>query len=193
MCTNLQHKWILVLLAFEEDLSSWTMRVNHHAGLDYDRMILKGSRFPQDKLHYNNLNTKYQGMCIRLSAFRKIWNVDRNSKVVINAHTCLTGHGIRLMTHAHHYMNRILLYSEQEIILLEIPLMSRYTIFCRGICPNTPVCMTPTPGWWTLPVFAERVVTYQEYTHVVPVITITPMALKFNFKCFDDQFWPLFQ
>ena len=47
------------------------------------------ARFPQDKPHYNNLNTKYQGMCIRLSAFRKIWNVDRNGNIVINAHTCL--------------------------------------------------------------------------------------------------------
>ena len=51
--------------------------------------FIKGSRFPQDTPQYNNLNTKHQGMCIRLSAFRQIWNVDRNGNIVMNAHTCL--------------------------------------------------------------------------------------------------------
>ena len=50
-------------------------------------ICLKGSRFPQDTPQYNNLNTKHQAMC-PISAFIKIWNVDRNGNIIMNAHTC---------------------------------------------------------------------------------------------------------
>ena len=88
-------------------------------GLDYDSWYiywcLKGSRFPQDTPPYNNSNTKHQGMCIRLNAFRKIWNVDRNGNIVMNAHTCLDMDADSDTVQKHHWIDFTLLDCEQEI------------------------------------------------------------------------------
>ena len=138
-------------------------------------ICLKGSRFPQDTPQYNNLNTKHQGMCPN-SAFRKIWNVDRNGNIVMNAH--VFGHGRGLRHSAETPRNQFYsfgLWTGNEIRLESSLSLSSYNTFLVPFShvQSHPGMHASNPGWlWTRSVLEfERVIKYHEYTHgfVVPL------------------------
>ena len=116
-------------------------------------------------------------MCIRLSAFRKIWNVDRNGNIVINAHTCLDMDADSDTVQKHYWIDFTLLDCEQEMKYgLNFPPLWVVIHFLLPVShvQSHPGMHASNPGWlWTcMPVFEfERVVRYQEYTHgfVVPL------------------------